>query len=204
MSKLVIIGAGGHSRALISLIEESKDYLIEGIYDDTFNASEPELISDVPVIGKVPTAVSAVEEIVLGLGNIDERRTLYAQFNKKILKENIISVHALIRPNVKLGRSNQVFPFVFINAHAIIGDNCILNSKCLIEHESIIGDHTHISVGALICGRVRIGQSCFVGAGAVVKDGVRICDDVTVGAGAVVIKDITESGIYVGNPARKI
>jgi acetyltransferase-like isoleucine patch superfamily enzyme len=33
---------------------------------------------------------------------------------------------------------------------------------------------------------------------------VRICDHVVIGAGSVVTKDITESGIYAGNPARKI
>jgi acetyltransferase-like isoleucine patch superfamily enzyme len=31
---------------------------------------------------------------------------------------------------------------------------------------------------------------------------VMICDNVVIGAGAVVTKNITESGIYVGNPAR--
>jgi acetyltransferase-like isoleucine patch superfamily enzyme len=31
---------------------------------------------------------------------------------------------------------------------------------------------------------------------------VTICDKVVVGAGAVVTKDITQSGIYAGNPAR--
>jgi acetyltransferase-like isoleucine patch superfamily enzyme len=33
---------------------------------------------------------------------------------------------------------------------------------------------------------------------------VSICDNVVVGAGAVVTKDITEPGIYAGNPARLI
>jgi acetyltransferase-like isoleucine patch superfamily enzyme len=31
---------------------------------------------------------------------------------------------------------------------------------------------------------------------------VQICDDVVVGAGAVVTKNITQPGIYAGNPAR--
>lgn len=36
------------------------------------------------------------------------------------------------------------------------------------------------------------------------RNNVRICEDVTVGAGAVVVGDITESGTYVGVPARKV
>jgi acetyltransferase-like isoleucine patch superfamily enzyme len=33
---------------------------------------------------------------------------------------------------------------------------------------------------------------------------VSICDHVVIGAGAVVTKDITEKGVYAGNPARKM
>ena len=33
---------------------------------------------------------------------------------------------------------------------------------------------------------------------------VSICDHTVIGAGAVVTKDITEAGVYAGNPARKI
>jgi acetyltransferase-like isoleucine patch superfamily enzyme len=33
---------------------------------------------------------------------------------------------------------------------------------------------------------------------------VSICDDVVIGAGSVVTKDITESGTYAGNPARRL
>ena len=37
-----------------------------------------------------------------------------------------------------------------------------------------------------------------------VRQGVEICSDVTIGMGAVVIKDIKESGVYIGNPLRKL
>jgi acetyltransferase-like isoleucine patch superfamily enzyme len=33
---------------------------------------------------------------------------------------------------------------------------------------------------------------------------VTICDQVVIGAGSVVTKNITEPGIYAGNPARKL
>jgi UDP-N-acetylbacillosamine N-acetyltransferase len=40
--------------------------------------------------------------------------------------------------------------------------------------------------------------------GSVLIDKISVCDDVIIGAGSVVIKNITESGTYVGNPARKV
>ena len=48
-----------------------------------------------------------------------------------------------------------------------------------------------------------IGNDVSLGSNATILP-VRICDHVVVGAGAVVTKDITEPGIYAGNPARKI
>ena len=48
-----------------------------------------------------------------------------------------------------------------------------------------------------------IGNRVSIGSNATLLP-VSICDDVVIGAGAVVTKDITEKGVYVGNPARKV
>jgi acetyltransferase-like isoleucine patch superfamily enzyme len=47
----------------------------------------------------------------------------------------------------------------------------------------------------------RIGNNVSIGTNVTVLP-VSICDHVVVGAGAVVTKDITQPGIYAGNPAR--
>ena len=47
----------------------------------------------------------------------------------------------------------------------------------------------------------RIGNRVSIGTNATILP-VSICDDVVIGAGSVVTKDITEPGIYAGNPAR--
>ena len=46
----------------------------------------------------------------------------------------------------------------------------------------------------------RIGNRVSIGSNATILP-VEICDDVVIGAGAVVTRDITEPGIYAGNPA---
>ncbi|MBC7483353.1 MAG: N-acetyltransferase, partial [Rhizobacter sp.] len=47
----------------------------------------------------------------------------------------------------------------------------------------------------------KIGNRVSIGSNATLLP-VSICDDVVIGAGAVVTRDITEPGIYAGNPAR--
>ena len=44
----------------------------------------------------------------------------------------------------------------------------------------------------------------WVGAGVTVSNNVSICEECMIGAGTVIVKDIKESGTYVGVPARKI
>ena len=47
----------------------------------------------------------------------------------------------------------------------------------------------------------KIGDRVSIGTNATILP-VEICNDVVIGAGSVVTKNITEPGIYVGNPAR--
>lgn len=51
---------------------------------------------------------------------------------------------------------------------------------------------------------VNIGSYVFIGMNAVITPGVTIGDHVIIGAGSVVTRDCESSGVYAGNPARKI
>lgn len=113
-------------------------------------------------------------------------------------------------------------------------DNVFVGPFVEIQNNVIIGKRTRIQSHSFICSKVEIGDDCFIGHGVMFindkfidrklsKDffstklgnkvyvgsnssimPVNICDDVTIGAGSVVTKNITESGTYAGNPARKL
>lgn len=51
---------------------------------------------------------------------------------------------------------------------------------------------------------INIGNRTWVGVGDSVSNNINICGDCMIGAGAVVVKDMTEAGMYVGVPARKM
>ena len=46
-----------------------------------------------------------------------------------------------------------------MNAGSVVGKNCIINNKVLIEHDVKIHDHCHISTGAIINGNCEIEES---------------------------------------------
>ena len=58
--------------------------------------------------------------------------------------------------------------------NVIINDNCIINSKALIEHDTVIESHCHISTYAAINGNVRVERGSFIGSRATTKESIRI------------------------------
>jgi maltose O-acetyltransferase len=51
---------------------------------------------------------------------------------------------------------------------------------------------------------IGIGDNVWLGGGVIVCPGVTIGENSVIGAGAVVTRDITEPGVYAGNPARRL
>lgn len=200
MKEVYLIGAGGHARAVIALVEQN-GFFIKGIYENNF--LDGERVNDYPILGK-PEIVPSDAPAVIAIGDLKQRNRLINLLKGQLLEENLFHPSAIIGKHVQIGKSNQVLGNVFINENAAIGDNNIFNTACVIEHEVVVGNNNHIAVGAVVCGRVKVSNNCFIGANSVIIEKVHICDDVIVGAGAVVVENITEAGTYVGNPARKL
>lgn len=120
----------------------------------------------------------------------------------------------------KVGRNVFVGPFVEIQKDVLIGNNCKIQSHTFICELVTIGNDCFIghgvmfvndlfSIGGPAQGNKELWRSTFIGNNVSIGSNatilpVTICDKVVIGAGAVVTKNITESGIYAGNPAKKI
>ena len=118
----------------------------------------------------------------------------------------------------RIGDGTFVGPFVEIQKGVRIGKRCRIQSHAFICDLVTIGDDCFISHGAMfindlfdtggpaggdrdLWASTKIGNHVSIGTNATILP-VTICDHVVIGAGAVVTKDITEPGIYAGNPAR--
>ena len=144
-------------------------------------------------------------EFALGIGDNNLREkvvNLIVSKNQKCI--NVIHPTAVISSKASMGFGNYIGKNTSINAFAKIGNGCILNTGCIVEHECTIGDFVHIAPGAVLAGNVTIGNRSFIGANAVVKPGITIGDDVIIGAGAVVLNDVDANKKRVGNPSREI
>ena len=86
----------------------------------------------------------------------------------------------------------------------IIGEGSKVCVKCNIGHNCIIGKNTFIAPGVLLGGSTTVGDNCYIWQGVITRSVIFICDNVIIGAGSLVLHDITEPGIYYGNPVKYV
>lgn len=116
----------------------------------------------------------------------------------------IVAPTAWIAPSASIGEGSIIAPGCVISTSVVIGEHCLVNLGATISHDTSVGEFTTVSPGVHIAGHCVIGSGVFLGVGAVVSNRISIVDGTVVGAGAVVVDDITEVGVYVGVPARRI
>ena len=69
----------------------------------------------------------------------------------------IVSPNAYRSRHATVGAGTMVMHGAVVNAACVVGENRIVNSMALLEHDVSIGDHTHIATGARVNGGVKIG-----------------------------------------------
>jgi acetyltransferase-like isoleucine patch superfamily enzyme len=137
-----------------------------------------------------------------------------------VFGENVNVVTPVNLYGCKIGSQCFIGPFVEIQKDVVIGERTKVQSHAFICELVTIGHDCFIGHGVMFINDVfssggpargdkskwkntTIGNHVSLGSNATILP-VTICDHVVVGAGAVVTKDITEPGIYAGNPAKKI
>ena len=208
-SDIILIGGGGHCISCIEIIESLDEYNIFGILDKKENIGKN--ILGYKIIGTddlIPEFCSLKYKFLITVGQIKNSEIRVKLY--ELLNANNGNMPVIISPDAKvskyaeIGDGTVVMPGVFINASVKIGKNCIVNTGSIIEHETIIGDNCHISTGTIINGQCNIGKRVFLGSGSVVSNNVEIISDTVIGSGTNIISSIKASGVYGGNPAKKL
>ena len=91
-----------------------------------------------------------------------------------------------------------------VNSNAVVGDNCIVNTKALLEHGCYLDRHVNISTNSVLNGDVYVEDGAFVGSSSVTIGQLRIGAWSTVGAGAVVVRNVEPLTTVAGIPAKVI
>lgn len=113
-----------------------------------------------------------------------------------------------VGPFVEIQRNVSVGPRTRIQSHSFVCELVTIGTDCFIGHGAMFindrfSDGKPAGGDATKWEPTTLGDRVFVGSNATILP-VSICSDVVVGAGSVVTKNITEPGIYAGNPAKLI
>lgn len=204
MKPVVIIGGGGHARSVLSMLGDTD--CIVGYAD-----AAPSESIDVAYLGTDKDVIDRYTpddvDIHIGVGfghgcSLTLRRKLskrYAGFHHA----SLISPSAWIADGASIADGCAIMARAVINC-CRIGCDTVVNTAAIVEHGCHIGENVFIGPGAILCGEVTVGDDVFIGAGAVIRQGVKIESGTIVGMGAVVVDPQLSSGLYVGNPAKKV
>ena len=204
-----IVGAGGHGREVLDLIEAAgvRDRFT-GFVDDAAptGAGADRLVRRAAtVLGTIEWLAATDLDYAVGIGNGPARRAIVDR-----LAAASGAALTLVHPAASIGSDHRFGEGVFVGARAVVTTNVTIgrhshvNVGCAVQHDTVVGDFVTLSPGVFVNGDVTIGDDVFLGTGAVVTRGVRIGDGAIIGAGAVVLDDVPPGSRCFGVPGRVV
>lgn len=116
--------------------------------------------------------------------------------------------HTFVGPFVEIQKQVSIGARTRIQSHSFICELVTIGSDCFVGHGVMFINDTFATGGPArgdksLWRTTTVGDGVSIGSNATIMP-VTICSGTVIGAGAVVTRDITEPGIYAGNPARKL
>lgn len=195
---IILFGAGGHALSVIDVIEKNKKYKILFILDNFSGSIGKYKVykqnNDISYYRKYS------KNACIAFGQIKKSKKRLKLYNELIKNKfnipKIISPHAVISTSAAIGNGSIIMHQALLNAFSNVGENCIINSKVLVEHGVKIEDNCHLATGAIINGDSIVKKGSFVGSNSTIIQGVTIGENSIIGAGRVVKKNLPKRSFY--------
>jgi len=198
---IVVIGSGGHAKVVVDTIQAAGMH-VPVVYDDDA-ARWNQTLSGVPIVGPVDQIQDSEYSLaVVAVGDAQTRKRLVDRLD--VDWATIVHPDAYVAPSAKLGRGTVVFAGAVVQPDAQIGEHAIINTGANVDHDCRLGDFVQVAPGAHLSGCVTVDEGTFLGTGASVIEQIEIGKWSTIGAGAVIIRDVPDSVIAVGCPAKVV
>ncbi|QCP53488.1 acetyltransferase [Trinickia violacea] len=207
MKDILLVGGGGHCKAVIDVIESTQAWRIAGIVERRGSAiSEVMGYEVVGVDDDLHRLRERCEFALVTCGQIkspDIRiRLFHALKAARFTLPALVSARSHVARSATLGEGTVVMHAAHIGPDARIGANTIVNTRALIEHDAVVGNHCHVATTAVLNGGATIGDRSLIGSGAVCREGVVVGADCIVGMGTRVLKTLPDGALFIGAHAK--
>jgi sugar O-acyltransferase (sialic acid O-acetyltransferase NeuD family) len=186
-----LIGYGGHAREVMAQMGQTLDCFV----DDDFLCEFTKPLSEFN---------PKIYEVMVVIGDSKKRYEICSKLPKETKYFTFIHPTALIMENVEIGEGSFIGAYSILTTNIKLGKHSLLNRSNHIGHDSTIRDYLSMMPGSIISGNCNIGDRVYIGTNSSIKEKINIVDDVVIGLGSGVVKDITEFGVYVGLPVKKV
>ncbi|HTE30247.1 MAG TPA: acetyltransferase [Chryseolinea sp.] len=204
---LLIYGAGGLGRELLSLLNACSDFEVTGFVDDT--VLKDTVVKGIKVLGGIEVIRKAVKpvNVILAFGDPAvkaARVNALAQYDVRY--PVIIHPSAVLQDAsaITIGVGSVICAGTVMTTDIIVGEHVLINLNCTVGHDSRIGSRASLMPGVHVGGEVVIGDEVLVGAGTTILNRLNLGARCKIGMGSVVIRDIESGDVVAGVPARRI
>lgn len=144
MSKLLIVGAGGHGKVVKEVAEALETYETIAFVDDSSQES-------IGGIADLEALHQTYDSAFVGIGN--------NAFRKEIIEKLVqigYTIPTLVHPTAYISKScdiaygTVVEPKAIVNANTKIGVGCIISVGAIIDHDVEIQDYVHANAGSIV------------------------------------------------------
>jgi sugar O-acyltransferase (sialic acid O-acetyltransferase NeuD family) len=202
--KLLIYGAGGLGREVLSLIRALPEWEAAGFVDDY--AEKGKLLAGVPVIGGFESILEN-SYLVIAIGNPVHKALVVDKVKqKKVIFPSLIHPSAILQDkhSIQMGEGCIISAGSILTTDLQLGSHTLININVTIGHDCSIGDFCSVMPGVNIAGGVKIGNAVLIGSGANILNRMVIGEKSIIGMGAVVIANVDSDITVVGVPAKPI
>ncbi|HET6893321.1 MAG TPA: acetyltransferase [Pyrinomonadaceae bacterium] len=210
IKKLIVLGAGGTARDVLSIIEDinlvEERYECIGLLDDNPNLWRS-TIQGVEVIGPIREARATGEAALVNtLGsprNYRARQEVSQALGvSRYNFESIVHPTAVVSRHAEIGMGSIIFPKVVLMANVRLGQQVLVLAHTVVNHDAVAGEFSILASGVNVSGAVQIGSNCYLGSGSCILENVVIGDQALVGMGSMVLRDVPARTVVAGNPAK--
>lgn len=142
--KLLILGAGGHGKAV------RETALAMGLFEkiEFLDDAAPEALG---TLAELPRFAKEFDCAFVAMGNPRLRREHQARLEELgVALPAVIHPRSVICPSAKIGSGTVIMAGAVVQTNARIGRGCILSAGAVVDHDAVLGDFCHVNAGAIV------------------------------------------------------
>lgn len=209
MQDIIIVGASGFGREILSTINEINriecKWNVLGFIDDNTKALDGVNVG-YQVLGTISDWKPMGDEVyAMGIANPRTKELIANSLKKKEIKfASIIHPTVSIGENSELGEGIVIFGYSGISVNVKVGDFVFLNAMVGVGHDAVIGNYCTLGPKCCVSGYTEMGKGVNMGALASTYPGIRVGDYATIGMNSAAIRRVKPNTTVMGVPAKLV